>query len=104
MGSHSIHVSRRGGGRGVDANSMDSTIKSVIFFTYFCSISGIKTPYATLFCIYFFFYTIDTFAHQSFIHKHSLRPISVSSQLSAQWAKPSMGCRAEIRTRASALH
>jgi hypothetical protein len=40
-----------------------------------------------------FFYTIDTFIHHSFIHKHSLRPIfiSISSQLSAQWAEPQWG-------------
>jgi len=36
-------------------------------------------PYATLFLhLFFFFYTIDTFIHHStFIHKHSLRPISM---------------------------
>jgi hypothetical protein len=28
------------------------------------------------------------YIHTSFIHKHSLRPISISSQLSAQWAEP----------------
>ncbi len=36
-------------------------------------------------------YTVDTFILHSFIHKHSLRPISISSQLSAQWAEPPLG-------------
>ena len=35
----------------------------------------------------------DTFVHHSFIHKHSLRPISISSQLSAQWAEPPWGAQ-----------
>jgi hypothetical protein len=38
-------------------------------------------PNATLFA-FIFLYTVDTFIHHSFIHKHSLRPISISSQLS----------------------
>ncbi len=41
-----------------------------------------------LFLRLFFFYTKDTFIHNSFIHKHSLRLISISSQLWAQWAEP----------------
>jgi hypothetical protein len=44
-----------------------------------------------LFLHLFFLYTVDTFIHNSFIHKHSLRPISISSQLSAQWAEPPWG-------------
>jgi hypothetical protein len=44
-----------------------------------------------LFLHLFFFYTIDTFIQHSFIDKHSLRPISISSQLSAQWAGPPWG-------------
>jgi hypothetical protein len=42
------------------------------------------------FCIYFSFVQIDTFilVHHSFIPKHSLRLISISSQLWAQWAEP----------------
>jgi hypothetical protein len=47
-------------------------------------------PNATLFA-FIFLYTVDTFIHHSFIHKHSLRPISISSQLSAQWAELPMG-------------
>ncbi len=50
------------------------------------------------FCIYFSLYS--RYIHIAFIHKHSLRPISISSQLSAQWAEHPMGCRDEIRTRA----
>jgi hypothetical protein len=50
-------------------------------------------PYATLFS-FIFLYTIQyihSYNHTSFIHKHSLRPISISSQLSAQWAEPPWG-------------
>jgi hypothetical protein len=46
-----------------------------------------------LFLHLFFLYTVDTFIHHSFIHKHSLRPISISSQLSAQWAEPPWGAK-----------
>jgi hypothetical protein len=42
----------------------------------------------------FFFYSIDTFIHKSFIEKHSLRPISMSSH-SAQRAEPPWGADAE---------
>jgi len=42
----------------------------------------------TLFLHLFLFYTIYTFIYNSFIHKHSLWPISISSQLSAQWSEP----------------
>ena len=38
-------------------------------------------PYATLLAFIFLFY----------IHQHSLRPISISSQLSAQWVEPPWG-------------
>ncbi len=51
-------------------------------------------PNATLFAFIFLWYS--RYIHTSFIHKHSLRPISISSQLSAQWAEPPWG--AEIRT------
>jgi hypothetical protein len=51
-------------------------------------------PYATLFA-FIFLYTIQyihsCIIHSSFIHKHSLRPISIFSQLSAQWAEPPWG-------------
>ncbi len=54
----------------------------------------------TLF-LHLFFFLYNRYMHASFIHKHSLRPISMSSQLSAQWAGgTSMGYRAEIRSRA----
>ncbi len=91
------------GERRVDASPMESTVvKNVIFFTYFCSSSGRSGRMPLFFA---FFYTIDTFLHHSFIHKHSLWPFSyLHSCRSAQWAKPFMGCRAEIRTRPSALH
>jgi hypothetical protein len=36
-------------------------------------------------------YLYIKYIHTSFIHKHSLRPISISSQLLAQWAKPPWG-------------
>ncbi len=39
----------------------------------------------------FFFFTIDTFIHHSFLHKYSLMPISISSQLSARWGEPPWG-------------
>ncbi len=41
------------------------------------------------FCIDFSLY--NRYIHTSFIHKHSLRPISITSQLSAQWAEPPWG-------------
>jgi hypothetical protein len=41
---------------------------------------------------YIYFSLYKRYSHKSFIHKHSLRPISLSSQMSAQWG--------EIRTRA----
>ncbi len=44
-----------------------------------------------LFLHFVSFYTIDTFIHHSIIQKHSLRPISISSQPSAQWAETSWG-------------
>ncbi len=45
------------------------------------------------FCIYFSLYF--SYIHTSFIHKHSLRPVSISSQLSAQWVGPQwlLGCK-----------
>jgi hypothetical protein len=41
------------------------------------------------FCIYLSLY--NRYIHTSFIRKHSLRFISISSQLSAQWVKPPWG-------------
>ncbi len=57
------------------------------------------------FCIYFSLYnTVDTsYNHTSFIHKHSLRPISISSQLSAQWAEPPWGADPRFELTASQL-
>ncbi len=49
------------------------------------------------FCIYFSF-LYNRYIHTTSIQKHWLRPIFMSSQLSAQGGT-SMGCRAEIRTR-----
>jgi hypothetical protein len=46
------------------------------------------------FCIYYFYFIqyIHSYIHHStFIHKHSLRPISMSSQQPAQWAEPPWG-------------
>ncbi len=40
---------------------------------------------------------IDTFIPTSFIHKHSLRPVSKSSQLSAQWAEPPWGAEQRFK-------
>ncbi len=34
-----------------------------------------------------FFFLYNRYIHTTFIHKHSLRPIAMSSQLSAQWAE-----------------
>jgi hypothetical protein len=39
----------------------------------------------------FLFIQYSRYIHTSFIHTHSLRPISMSSQLSAQWANPPWG-------------
>ncbi len=44
-----------------------------------------------LFLHLFFFYTLYAFIHHSFVHKHSLSPISISSQLQAHWAEPPWG-------------
>jgi hypothetical protein len=41
------------------------------------------------FCIYLSLFI--RYIHTSFIHKHSLRPISISSQLPAQWVAPPWG-------------
>ncbi len=38
-----------------------------------------------LFLHLFFFIQYSRYIHTAFIHKHSLTPISISSQLSAQW-------------------
>ncbi len=63
-----------------------------LFFIFKDAFRKLKVwwPNATLFA-FIFLYTVDTFKHHSFIHKHSLRPISISSQLSAQWAEPPWG-------------
>ncbi len=63
-------------------------------------------PFATLW-IHFSFH--NRYIRTSFIHKHSLRPNSVSSQLSTQWAESPWGAvpRFEIGPalqQASALH
>jgi hypothetical protein len=54
---------------------------------------------ATLFCLFFIFYNIHTFiqshSYITFIHRHSLRLLSISSSLSAQWGTPP--CAAEPR-------
>jgi hypothetical protein len=36
-------------------------------------------------------YLYNKYIHTSFIHTHPLRPISISSQLLAQWAEPPWG-------------
>ncbi len=41
--------------------------------------------------IYIFFLLYNRYIYTSFIHKYSLRPFSISSQLSAQWAEPPWG-------------
>ncbi len=56
----------------------------------------VKCLVATPFAFLFLFYTIDTFIHDSLIHKHSLRFISIYLFT----AVGSVGCLAEIRTRA----
>ncbi len=47
--------------------------------------------YATLFVYVFFGYNICTYIHTIMYSEHSLRPVSISTQLSAQWAEPSGG-------------
>ncbi len=74
--------------------SIKNTHKStgtVPFFFFFFFLK-VWWPYATLFFVFICLYTLDTFTHHSFIiHKLSLRPISISSQLSAQWVEPPWG-------------
>jgi hypothetical protein len=53
------------------------------------------------FCIYLSLY--NRYIHTSFIRKHSLRPISISSQLSAQWVEPPWGAEPRIELRPACL-
>ncbi len=53
--------------------SVDCITQSGFFFFFF--FLKVLWPNATLFA-FIFIYTVDTFIHHSFIHKHSLRPIS----------------------------
>jgi hypothetical protein len=53
-------------------------------------------PKATLFA-FIFLYAVDTIIHHSFIHKHSLRPIFISSRLSTQWAEPPWGAEPRFK-------
>ncbi len=56
---------------------------------------------ATLFCLLWFFITyINSFDHNTFIRRHSLKPLSISSSLMCSVGKTSLWCRAENRTRA----
>ncbi len=60
---------------------------------------------ATLSFVYFsYFYDIHTFiqshSYNTFIHRHSLRPVSISSSLVCSVGKTSLWCRTENRTRA----
>ncbi len=56
-----------------------------------------------LFLFIFIFYNIHTFiqphSYNTFIHCHSLRPLSISSSLVCSVGKTSLWCRAENRTR-----
>jgi hypothetical protein len=52
-------------------------------------------PYATLVAVIFLLY--DRYIYTSFIRKHSLRTVSISSQLSAQWAEPSWGAEQRFK-------
>jgi hypothetical protein len=78
-------VAVRGGGR-------DGEFPSTTYFSwrFYIFKKGLVAACHS-FCIYFSLYnTVDvhSYNHTSFIHKHSLRPISISSQLSARWAEP----------------
>ncbi len=59
------------------------------FISEFSDIRKIRWKSKCLIIAFIFLYTVDTFIHHSFIH--SLRPISISSQLSAQWVEPPWG-------------
>ncbi len=53
--------------------------------------------------IFIFFDNIHTFisySYNTFIHRHSLGPLSISSLLESLVGRPSLWCRAENRTRA----
>ncbi len=54
--------------------------------------------------IFHIFYNIHTFiqshSHNTFIRRHSLGPLSISSSLESSVGRPSLWCRAENRTRA----
>jgi hypothetical protein len=56
------------------------------------------------FLLFFIFYNIHTFiqshSYNTFIHRHSLRPLSISSLLVCSVEYTSLWCRAEVRTRA----
>jgi hypothetical protein len=53
------------------------------------------------FCLFFIFYNIHTFiqSYNTFIHPHSLRPLSISSWHLCSVGKTSLWYRAENRTR-----
>ncbi len=53
-----------------------------------------------LFIFIFFIKYIHSFNHNTFIRRHSLKPLSVSSSLVCSVGKTSLWCRAENRTRA----
>ncbi len=59
---------------------------------------------ATLFVYFSYFYDIHTFiqshSYNTFIRRHSLGPLSISSSLESSVGGPSLWCRAENRTRA----
>ncbi len=61
---------------------------------------------ATLFVYFSFLYNIHTFiqshshSYNTFIHRHLLRPLSISSSLVCSVGNISLRCRAENRTRA----
>ncbi len=57
-----------------------------------------------LFIFHFFITYIHTFiqshSYNTFIHRHSLEPLSISSSLESSVGRPSLWCRAENQTRA----
>ncbi len=52
------------------------------------------------FCLFWFYNDIHTFNHNTFIRRHSLKPISISSSLVCSVGKTSLWCQAENQTRA----
>jgi hypothetical protein len=81
-------------------------LELVVFMTLYWQIYKVKGLMTGChsFCLFFIFYKIHTFiqshSYNTFIHRHLLRPLSISSSLVCSVGNTSLWCRAENRARA----